>query len=147
MKQCPQCAAKFDDSMEFCPDCGRPLEFVAENNVNAPSNNGAYTPNFNTAPQSKYCQNCGNQCDPLAVVCPKCGVPFQNANVPAADDQPSTLLKIVCFFIPLVGLILYIVNKDKKPVSAKAYGKMAIIGVAVGIALNIVSGILQVLAL
>lgn len=141
MKQCPQCSAKFDDSMELCPDCGCSLEYVAESNENAPVGNGAYVPN--PAQQVKYCQNCGNQCDPLAVVCPKCGVPFQNANIPAADDHPSTILKIVCFFFPIVGLILYLVNKDNKPVSAKAYGKMAIIGVIVEIAFSLVSNILS----
>ena len=142
MKKCPQCLSTFGDTMEFCPDCGRPLEYVAENNANDNYGNGAYTPN--PAPQVKYCQNCGKPCDPMAVICTQCGAQFQNVNAyPAVDDDPKTILKVVCFFIPLVGLILYIVNKDKKPVSAKAYGKAAIIGFIVGIVLNVISGIFE----
>lgn len=132
MKQCPQCSAKFDDSMVFCPDCGCKLEDTAESNT--PVQNNGYQYNTSSAPKFKYCPHCGNKCDPLAVICVKCGLPFQNINmnkVPAYNDVPSTLLKAACFFVPILGLILYLIEKDKHPVSAKAYGKMSLIGLIV----------------
>lgn len=58
------------------------------------------------------------------------------------NDQPNTGLNIVSFCIPLVGLIIYLVNKDKSPVKAKSAGKFALIGFGVGIVLNIVGRII-----
>ena len=40
---------------------------------------------------------------------------------------------VLSFFFPLVGLILYVVNVDSKPVMAKAIGKWALIGFIVGV--------------
>ena len=62
-------------------------------------------------------------------------------------DNPSTGLKVLSFLIPLVGLILFLTKKDSEPVSAKAYGKMALIGFIVGIALSILWFIVGVVIL
>lgn len=95
-------------------------------------------PNYNQqsynpygAPQGKYCPRCGNLCDPNAVICVKCGMSFGQMPQQNFDDNPSTLLKIACFFVPIVALVLFLVEKDKKPVSAKEYGKWGIIGFVV----------------
>lgn len=48
-----------------------------------------------------------------------------------ADDAPSIGLTVLCFFIPLLGLILYLVWKDATPLKAKSCGKGALIGVIV----------------
>ena len=53
-------------------------------------------------------------------------------------------MKWLCFFIPLVGLILYITWKDEKPVAAKECGKFALIGVVIGIAFAIIGNIILV---
>ena len=93
------------------------------------------------APQYKFCPRCGNQCDPNAVICVKCGMSFGPMPQQNVDDKPSTLLKVACFFVPIVALVLYLVEKDKKPISAKEYGKWGIIGIAVSIGLSIISSI------
>jgi len=54
-------------------------------------------------------------------------------------DELETGLKVLSFCIPLAGAILYFVNKDKAPVKAKQACNMALIGVGVGIVLNVVS--------
>lgn len=102
-------------------------------------NNGGYNPYG--APQAKYCPRCGNQCDPKAVICVKCGMAFENFNQVVEEDKASTGLKVLCFFFPIVGLILYLVNKDKKPLSAKEYGKWGIIGFAVNLGFSLISSI------
>lgn len=106
-------------------------------------------PNYNqqgynpySAPQGKYCPRCGNLCDPNAVICVKCRMSFGSIPQQNVDDKPSTGLKVVCFFFPIVALVLYLVEKDKKPISAKEYGKWGIIGVAVNIGLSVLSSIL-----
>lgn len=167
MKKCPKCSLNLEDSVVKCSYCGydfaeevvddvvasepvaepmpeEPAQPIYNQYTESQSQNPPYQQGYNpySAPQGKYCPRCGNLCDPLAVICVKCGAPFNNAPQQNFDDTPSTGLKVLCFFIPLVALILYLVNKDKKPVSAKAYGKMGIIGIAVNIGLSIISSIL-----
>lgn len=137
MKKCPNCSAVFQDNMLIkCTNCGGDLVEMApeqpvQNNI-PPQNN--YT-NYNAYnSQFKICPNCGNHCDPRAVICVKCGIQFTDAfNKPKVDDNPSGILKVLCFFIPILGLILYLVNMNEKPISAKAYGKSSLIGFIVGI--------------
>lgn len=104
-----------------------------------PPQGGQYNPYG--APQHKFCPRCGNQCDPKAVICVKCGMSFGPMPQQIVDDTPSTGLKILCFFVPIVALVLYLVEKDKKPVSAKAYGKWGLIGLAVNVGLSIISSV------
>lgn len=54
------------------------------------------------------------------------------------NDKKSTGLNIISFFIPLVGLILYLTQKDQTPIKAKACGKAALIGFIVGIVVSII---------
>ena len=155
MKKCPACEAIYNDNtISFCAKCGAELvdDVVAEPITEpvsepapqptpppAPSQyNYSYNNQYNTPP-CKYCSNCGNPCDPKAAICVKCGAPFGKSYSPYSpeDDKPSGGLKFVCFLIPIVGLILYLVNMNEKPVSAKAYGKMALIGFIVSIVLYI----------
>ncbi|MCI9111400.1 MAG: DUF456 domain-containing protein [Eubacterium sp.] len=57
---------------------------------------------------------------------------------PPVNDKKSVGLNIISFFIPLVGLIIYLVQKDTTPVKAKSAGKSALIGFILGIVLSIV---------
>lgn len=96
----------------------------------------------------KYCSACGSEIDAATKYCPNCGMgqgeneganPMTQGSVLASvnDDNPNFWIKVVCFFFPLVGLILFLAYKSLQPVSAKAYGKMALIGVAVSIGVTI----------
>lgn len=92
-----------------------------------------------------FCKECGKEIDDKAVICVHCGaettpMPMGNARVPQVDE-PSTLLKVVSFLIPLVGLILFIVMNDSQPISAKAYGKFALIGFIIGVVLILIFAI------
>ena len=140
MKTCPQCSFVYDDNATTCTNCGSALVTDTPAQPAPPvQNNNDYNPYG--APQVKYCTHCGNACDPLAVICVKCGAPFQT---PAAqNDVPSTGLKVLSFLFPLVALILFLVNNDKKPISAKAYGKMGIIGFAISMVFSIFSWIIS----
>ncbi len=141
MKKCPNCASVYDDNMVIkCLNCGTDL--IEESPEQPPqqtpppvNNYGNYNPYTNQ--NFKYCTRCGNQCDPRAIICVRCGTPFTDmqSKIPNENDKPSGGLKFLCFLIPILGLILYLVNINEKPVSAKAYGKMALIGFIVGIVL------------
>ncbi len=92
----------------------------------------------------KYCQQCGSQLVDQAVVCPNCGCTVQEP-INQQEDKPSTGLNILAFLFPLVGLILYLCFQKTTPVRAKAIGKWALDGFAVGAALSILVGILGVI--
>jgi hypothetical protein len=59
-------------------------------------------------------------------------------------DAPSGGFAVLCFFIPLVGLILYLVWKDEYPLKAKSCGKGALIGVIVIFGLSCLLTVLMV---
>ena len=60
------------------------------------------------------------------------------------NDTPSTGLNIICFLIPLVGLIIYLMEKDKAPKKANAAGKAAIWGVGISVLLGVISVIVSI---
>ncbi len=82
-----------------------------------------------------YCKNCGKEIDDRAVICPYCGVAVneeklkQMNGAAKSDDAPSVGFAVLCFFLPILGLILYLVWKDEYPLKAKSCGKGALIGV------------------
>ncbi len=91
-----------------------------------------------------YCTNCRNEMDDKAVVCPNCGVP---AKVENENDKGGFGWGALGFFIPLVGLILYLVWKGEKPKTAKAAGKGALISVILGIVIYALVFIISMAAL
>lgn len=93
----------------------------------------------------KYCQYCGQELMDEAVVCPKCGCPVPNSRpISTEKDAPNIGWAILGFFIPIVGLILYLVWKQDTPLKAKSAGKGALIGVIVEACLVVLSIILSV---
>lgn len=59
------------------------------------------------------------------------------------NDTPSTVLNIVSFLVPVVGLVIYLTEKDKAPTKAKSAGKAAIWGVSVSVILSVISIIIS----
>ena len=58
---------------------------------------------------------------------------FEQTRDNSSEEQLSTVLWIVSFIIPLVGIILYFSNKATKPIKAKGALSAAIWGVAVSL--------------
>ena len=100
-----------------------------------------------------FCPNCGSQTPDNANFCPNCAAqlnpqynsnnqynqqgyqqPYGNFYNPRPDDVPSTALNVLAFFVPIVGLILYLIWKDEYPIKAKKIGKAALISVLIGVA-------------
>lgn len=83
----------------------------------------------------KYCSYCGKGLRDEAVICPYCGCKAPALGTDDEEDEPSTGLNVLGFFFPLVGLILFLVFRDKTPNKANKIGKWALIGFLVGIGL------------
>ncbi|MDE6442274.1 MAG: zinc ribbon domain-containing protein [Clostridia bacterium] len=94
-----------------------------------------------------YCKNCGAEIDDKAEVCPKCGVAQKNTPASSPDDAPNVGFAILCFFIPLIGLILYLVWHETYPLKAKSCGKGALIGFIVGIVGGILISVVSTCAI
>lgn len=56
-----------------------------------------------------------------------------------AEDKPNIGLIILSFICPLIGWILYFVNRDKSPEKASAYSLWAWIGFGFSFFLKLIS--------
>ena len=90
-----------------------------------------------------FCSKCGKEVNEEAVVCVHCGCALDNkkAAIATQGDAPNMGFAVLGFFIPLVGLILYLVNKDTAPLKAKSAGKGALIGFCVSLVFSIIYGV------
>ncbi len=91
-----------------------------------------------------FCPNCGNQTSGNADVCLYCGSLLKNNTAMnnynnGGNDKSNVGLNLISFFVPLIGLILYITLKKDTPIKAKSCGKSALFGFISGIVISIVS--------
>ncbi len=81
-----------------------------------------------------FCTNCGKEIDDKAVICVGCGHTVKKL----VKDSSSTGFAVLGFFLPLVGLILYLVYEGTQPLRAKSAGKGALIGFITSVVLSII---------
>ena len=92
-----------------------------------------------------YCKNCGRTVDDTSSYCNNCGARIDNkSNAIISEDSSSFGFAILGFFIPILGLILFLIYEEKKPKRAKSVGKGALIGFITKIVLSIILVILYV---
>lgn len=92
-----------------------------------------------------YCKNCGQQIDDRAYVCPYCKTYTHESY--GTSDAPSAGFAVLGFFIPIVGLILYLVYENKQPMRAKSAGKGALIGFIVQVVAAVVTAVIIITGL
>ena len=92
------------------------------------------------------CNKCGKKVDKDIKFCPNCGNTLEEKkttkkveNKDITDDGASVAWGILGFFVPLAGLILFLVWMNNKKKSAKAAGLGALIGFVTSFLLTIVS--------
>jgi hypothetical protein len=95
----------------------------------------------------KFCSKCGKELEDNAAFCVACGAP--QASAPAVAPAPVSTPKtdpndassfgfgVLGFFIPLAGLILWLMWRDETPKKAKSAGIGALIGFICNIGLTI----------
>ena len=144
MATCMYCGAQIADGLKFCTSCGAalpveaPLEqAIVDATVQQPEQQpGTFQPDAaQPYQQPSFEQPAGQQ--------PGAQQPYQQpqfaapAAQPAVNDSGSIGWAVLGFFIPLVGLILFLVWKNTKPQCAKMAGIGAIIGFCLGVVMNI----------
>lgn len=83
-----------------------------------------------------FCVNCGKEIDDKAVICVNCGHSVPKGNT--LKDASSFGLALLCFFIPILGLILYLIYEGNQPLRAKSAGRGALVGVITSVVLSII---------
>lgn len=92
-----------------------------------------------------YCKNCGRPVDDTSSYCNNCGARIDNKpNADVSENNSNLGFAILGFFIPIVGLILFLIYEEKKPKRAKSAVKGALIGFITEIFLAIILVILYV---
>ncbi|MBR5328769.1 MAG: zinc-ribbon domain-containing protein [Firmicutes bacterium] len=111
----------------------------------------------------KYCSNCGKELADHMAYCPECGTaqqavpqqpvyqqapqqPYQAPRAQAPVDTGSIGWAFLGFFFPVVGLILFLVWKDQKPLTSKKAGLGALIGVISSVVLSVIYVIIVMFA-
>lgn len=112
---CKNCGQQLAEGAAFCPNCGaavtQPDATPTTSEQPAAEQATAQPQQPFTPPQQPYGQ------------CPGYGTP-QVSQEPASGG-----LRFLCWLIPLVGIILYFVKKDEKPVYAKQCGVAALVSI------------------
>lgn len=86
-----------------------------------------------------FCRYCGKDISDDSVVCEYCGKDLQSTGA-KANDSANILWAVLSFFIPIVGLVLYLVWRTEKPETARVCG----IGTLIGFGARIIVPILMV---
>ena len=157
---CPKCNTILDNNAKFCTNCGariapeqpgdsqQPLnqningEYQQNPNPNYngeyqqnpnPNYNGGYQQNPNPSYYGNYQQNPNPNYSGGYQQYPNQNYgPYQQGYTPIEPDGKASFgWRLLSFFIPLAGLVLYLTRKDKKPQFAKSCGIAAIIGLIV----------------
>lgn len=77
----------------------------------------------------KYCSNCGHKIENDALFCLNCGVKLRDEISTSSNQNVDTggfVWSLLGFFVPMAGLILYIVWRNEKPKTSNAAGKGAL---------------------
>ena len=86
-----------------------------------------------------YCSHCGAHLQDGAVYCPVCGTKCDVSvhHNQVLNDEPHILVNILCFFIPILALFLFLVWLKTYPEKSKAAAKWGIIGILANVCLTI----------
>ncbi len=96
----------------------------------------------------KYCKKCGKELLDDAAFCSACGAACKSLPAKPAEevkDGRSFSYALIGFFFPVVGLILYVVEQDKRPKRARSAVRGAVAGVAAGVLISVLYGLLSLL--
>ena len=86
-----------------------------------------------------FCTKCGKEYPEGATICMGCGCPIETSDT-VKKDTSAFGFGVLGFFIPVAGLILWLVWKDERPKRANGAGIGALVGVIVNLVWGIVAG-------
>ena len=143
MAFCGNCGTELKNGEAFCPNCGSPTGLAPAQPVQGAA--GTNPPQVDTFDNLK--EKAGdvfgridtgfdNAADKVNDFVNNQIVSLPNEAVDP-DDGNVTWMNIIAFLLPIVGLIIYFVNRAKKPVMSKNVLKWTLIGIVAGFVLRI----------
>lgn len=75
----------------------------------------------------KKCNMCGNQLPDSLTICPNCGIVQPQQYNSIIQKKGNFGWAILGFFVPVAGLVLYLVWRNENPGDAKMAGKGALV--------------------
>lgn len=137
---CSNCGKELTDNAAFCPECGAaqtaPQEEAPQAAPQEIPTEPVYSAQPQTPPQTSYQQPSYQQPVYQQNQYQQNQPPYQQQAPyqPAAPvDSGSFGWAVLGFFFPIVGLILFLVWKDQKPLSSKKAGIGALVGVILSV--------------
>lgn len=125
---CGKCGKFVEEGNKFCTGCGEKVTPINSNYINEvqPSINESTSTNpIDLGKSNQGNSNYDNLNSEDEVVC-------------KTQDKVNVWLVILGFFIPVVGLILFVTLKKNTPKKANAIGIAALVGFVLGIILSVV---------
>ena len=125
--RCNNCGAILPEEAQFCSNCGNK---ILNPNIQSQPVVNDYSSNPYQSMQER-----NNQVLQETQEIP----PYKDGNTPligtGGNDEKSIGLNVLSWFVPLVGIILYFVNKDEKPIQSKSVLHCAIASIIVNVIL------------
>lgn len=125
--RCNNCGSEIMPGSQYCQVCGTPS--LAAQQSQQPTQGGTQQGMYQQPGQGGMQQGMYQQ--PYQQ-------PYAQQNLAVSYEDAGWGLKILSILIPLAGLILWLVKKDKEPIAAKT----CLLWAGVGVAVNIFLGIL-----
>lgn len=123
--RCNNCGAILPEEAQFCSNCGNK---ILNPNIQSQPVVNDYSSNPYQSMQER-----NNQVLQETQEIP----PYKDGNTPLigteGNDEKSIGLNVLSWFVPLVGIILYFVNKDEKPIQSKSVLHCAIASIIVNV--------------
>jgi hypothetical protein len=143
MAFCGNCGTELKEGQAFCPNCGAPTGLApAQTFQNAAGNNPPQPDTFDDLKEKagdvfgRIDTGFGNAADKVNDFVNNQIVSLPNEAVDP-DDGNVTWMNVIAFLLPIVGLIIYFVNRARKPVMSKNVLKWTLIGIVAGLVLRI----------
>lgn len=124
VKKCPLCNHYISDTVTICPHCGNELIPPSSESTESSVNDSTMDTNVNANIETPSVEKEGY---------------YENVedSYEDVDDSAGILMKILCFMLPIVGLVLYFVKRNSLPNAAKSYLIWAAAGFGLTLLVNL----------
>ncbi len=124
VKKCPLCNHYISDTVTICPHCGNELIPPSSESTESSVNDSTMDTNVNANIETPSVEKEGY---------------YENVedSYEDVDDSAGILMKILCFMLPIVGLVLYFVKRNSLPNAAKSYLIWAAAGFGLSLLVNL----------
>lgn len=141
---CGECGKKIKEGSKFCTGCGTKVEPISTVSTSIKKEEVMGVEDNNVTEENKEViekveNTKSNNTENVVNNNGTTNYNNQNVNYNVKVDKPSALFNILSFFVPIVGLILFLTMKDETPKKAKSIGIAALIGYIVSIVVSIIA--------